>query len=107
MVDLCYQTLALAEIDRAKYAAQIKANADRILSLQRESGQWSMRFEANQPEVEFQTGHALWALAAAGVPSVVFGPGDIAQAHTCDEWIALDQLDTAAEILFKLATIFE
>ena len=27
MVDLCYQTLALAEIDKAKYAAQIKANA--------------------------------------------------------------------------------
>jgi HEAT repeat protein len=68
MVDLCYQTLALAEIDKAKYAAQIKANADRILSLQRESGQWSMRFEPTQPEVEFQTGHALWALAAAGIP---------------------------------------
>jgi len=68
MVDLCYQTLALAEIDKEKYASQIKANADRILSLQRESGQWSMRFEPNQAEVEFQTGHALWALAAAGVP---------------------------------------
>ena len=27
-----------------------------------------MRFEATQPEVEFQTGHALWALQAAGVP---------------------------------------
>ena len=35
MVDLCYQTLALAEIDRTKYAAQIRANAERILSLQR------------------------------------------------------------------------
>ncbi|HXA52362.1 MAG TPA: HEAT repeat domain-containing protein, partial [Candidatus Acidoferrum sp.] len=69
MVDLCYQTLALAEIDREKYAALIQANAERILSLQRESGQWSMRFEANQPEVEFQTGHALWALSAAGVPA--------------------------------------
>lgn len=69
MVDLCYQTLALAEIDRTKYAARLQANAERILSLQRESGQWSMRFEPNQPEVEFQTGHALWALAAAGVPA--------------------------------------
>jgi acetylornithine deacetylase/succinyl-diaminopimelate desuccinylase family protein len=45
-------------------------------------------------------------LAAEGVPSVVFGPGDIAQAHTCDEWIDLAQLDAAAEVLFKLASDF-
>jgi hypothetical protein len=68
MIDLCYQTLALADIDRAKYKEQISKNAERILALQRPSGQWSARFEANQPEVEFQTGHALWALQAAGVP---------------------------------------
>lgn len=37
--------------------------------------------------------------AAAGVPSVVFGPGAIAQAHTADEWIELAQVDTAADIL--------
>ena len=40
--------------------------------------------------------------AAAGVPSVVFGPGSIAQAHTADEWIALDQVDAAADILAAL-----
>ncbi len=39
---------------------------------------------------------------AAGVPSVVFGPGSIAQAHTADEWIDLDQVGTAAEILAAL-----
>ena len=27
-------------------------------------------------------------LAHGGIPSVVFGPGDIAQAHTADEWIS-------------------
>jgi len=37
--------------------------------------------------------------AAAGVPSLVFGPGSIAQAHTADEWIDLAQIDTAADIL--------
>ncbi|MGO9259796.1 MAG: HEAT repeat domain-containing protein [Bryobacteraceae bacterium] len=68
MIDLCYQTQALADIDGTRYRAQIRKNAERILSLQRPDGQWSMRFEANQPEVEFQTGHALWALQAAGIP---------------------------------------
>ncbi|MEI9960952.1 MAG: M20/M25/M40 family metallo-hydrolase [Limisphaerales bacterium] len=28
-------------------------------------------------------------LSAGGIPSIVFGPGDIAQAHTADEWISL------------------
>lgn len=66
MVDLCYQTLALAGIDREKYRGKIRANAERILSLQRPDGQWAMNFDAGAPEAEFQTGHALWALAEAG-----------------------------------------
>jgi hypothetical protein len=69
MVDLCYQTLALADMDKVKYGELIQKNAERILSLQRPGGQWSMRFEPNQVEVEFQTGHALWALQAAGIPA--------------------------------------
>ena len=32
-------------------------------------------------------------LAAAGIPSIIFGPGDIAQAHTKDEFIALTDLE--------------
>lgn len=67
-IDLCYQTLALAEIDGQRYRIQIQKNAERLLSLQRPDGQWSARFEAAQPEVEFQTGHSLWALHAAGIP---------------------------------------
>ena len=39
--------------------------------------------------------------AAAGVPTVIFGPGSIAQAHTADEWIALDQVEKAAEIYYR------
>jgi acetylornithine deacetylase len=42
-------------------------------------------------------------ISGAGIPAVVFGPGDIAQAHTKDEWIELAQLDPAAEILFRFA----
>jgi acetylornithine deacetylase len=40
----------------------------------------------------------------AGTPAVVFGPGDIAQAHTKDEWIELTQVDQAAEVLWRFAT---
>jgi acetylornithine deacetylase len=42
-------------------------------------------------------------LAATGLPTVVFGPGDIAQAHTCDEWIGLDEVAAASDILYRLA----
>jgi hypothetical protein len=68
LIDLCYQTLGLAAIDRVKHAAKIARNAEKILAAQRENGQWSMKFEAKEKDVEFQTGHAVWALAAAGIP---------------------------------------
>jgi acetylornithine deacetylase len=42
-------------------------------------------------------------MALAGIPSLVFGPGDIAQAHTADEWIELAEVEQAAEILFRFA----
>jgi acetylornithine deacetylase len=35
------------------------------------------------------------ACAAAGVPAVVFGPGDLAQAHRPDEYVTLEQLRRA------------
>lgn len=38
-------------------------------------------------------------LAGAGIPSVVFGPGDIAQAHTADEWISLASLERGRAML--------
>jgi acetylornithine deacetylase len=40
-------------------------------------------------------------LSAAGIPSVVFGPGDIARAHTCDEWVPLAEVEQASEILYR------
>ncbi len=40
-------------------------------------------------------------LSAAGIPSVVFGPGNIAQAHTADEWISLAELERAKDLLVR------
>ncbi|HUZ07588.1 MAG TPA: M20/M25/M40 family metallo-hydrolase, partial [Candidatus Paceibacterota bacterium] len=40
-------------------------------------------------------------LYAGGIPSVVFGPGDIAQAHTADEWISLAELERGKDLLLK------
>ena len=36
------------------------------------------------------------------IPSVVIGPGHINQAHTHDEWIALDQVDAAIDVYLNL-----
>ncbi|MGD0085843.1 MAG: M20/M25/M40 family metallo-hydrolase [Verrucomicrobiota bacterium] len=40
-------------------------------------------------------------LSAGGIPSVVFGPGDIAQAHTADEWISLASLERGKHLLLS------
>jgi acetylornithine deacetylase/succinyl-diaminopimelate desuccinylase-like protein len=40
-------------------------------------------------------------LAQGGIPSIVFGPGDIAQAHTADEWVSQKSLETATAMLLK------
>jgi acetylornithine deacetylase/succinyl-diaminopimelate desuccinylase-like protein len=40
-------------------------------------------------------------LAHGGIPSVVFGPGDIAQAHTANEWISLHSLESGTRLLAR------
>lgn len=44
--------------------------------------------------VDFWTEASLFS--RAGLTALVYGPGDIAQAHTADEWVALDQLQRYA-----------
>jgi acetylornithine deacetylase len=50
--------------------------------------------------VDFWTEAALFS--AAGYTAFVYGPGDIAQAHTADEWVALDQLDRYAQTVHRM-----
>jgi succinyl-diaminopimelate desuccinylase len=40
-------------------------------------------------------------LSAGGISSIVFGPGDIAQAHTADEWISLSELERGKNLLLR------
>jgi acetylornithine deacetylase/succinyl-diaminopimelate desuccinylase family protein len=46
-------------------------------------------------------------IASTGIPAVVFGPGSIDQAHTADEWIAIDQLHLATEIYYQFCKTAE
>ena len=45
-------------------------------------------------------------LGHGGIPSVVFGPGDIAQAHTADEWISLVELERGKGLLLRFLQSF-
>jgi acetylornithine deacetylase len=45
-------------------------------------------------------------LGHGGIPSVVFGPGDIAQAHTEDEWISLESLERGKGLLLRFLQSF-
>ncbi|MCA9119713.1 MAG: M20 family metallopeptidase [Planctomycetaceae bacterium] len=42
------------------------------------------------------------AFDAIGCPTIVFGPGSIEQAHTKDEWLAIEQLERAVEIYYRI-----
>lgn len=59
-------------------------------------------FTATATAARYGTNASIYA--AAGVPSVVWGPGSIAQAHTADEWIDLAQLDAAVDALVEMVT---
>lgn len=52
-------------------------------------------------------GMTAWVDAAflneAGIPAVCFGPGDIGQAHSADEWIEASQILACADVLERFA----
>jgi acetylornithine deacetylase/succinyl-diaminopimelate desuccinylase-like protein len=43
------------------------------------------------------------AISADGVPTVVFGPGSVQQAHTADEFIAVSELELGSELYYRIA----
>lgn len=50
--------------------------------------------------VDFWTEASLFS--EAGLTAFVYGPGDIAQAHTADEWVALEQLERYAASIVRI-----
>ena len=50
--------------------------------------------------MDFWTEASLFS--AAGLTAFVYGPGDIAQAHTADEWVSLEQLQRYAESVARI-----
>lgn len=46
-------------------------------------------------------------LARAGVPTIVFGPGSIGQAHGNDEWVRIDDVVQAAHLLVKTVQLLD
>jgi acetylornithine deacetylase len=50
--------------------------------------------------VDFWTEAALFS--AAGYVALVYGPGNIAQAHSADEWVALEELQHYASTLLRI-----
>jgi acetylornithine deacetylase/succinyl-diaminopimelate desuccinylase-like protein len=59
----------------------------------------SMGVESQKSGVAYGTDAACYD--AVGVPTVVFGPGSIEQAHTADEWIPLAEVDQASEAIYR------
>jgi acetylornithine deacetylase len=54
------------------------------------------------PVVNFWTEASLFA--QAGIPAIVLGPGNIAQAHVLNEWVSLEQLELAMKTYTHLVT---
>ena len=69
-----------------EYAAKLGAAIDRVRGRHEV---WNVPYGTDASTIQ-----------EGGIPAVVFGPGDIAQAHTKDEWIDLAELEAASEILF-------
>ena len=55
-------------------------------------------------------GMPAWTDAAllndAGIPTVCFGPGDIALAHSAEEYVPVAEIDAAADVLTQLVSMW-
>ncbi len=73
---------------------------NRALAEQLRHGIRQLGHDARQVRVPYGTNAPFYA--QVGIPAVVCGPGSIDQAHTADEWIAIDQLTAAVEVYYAV-----
>jgi acetylornithine deacetylase/succinyl-diaminopimelate desuccinylase-like protein len=45
-------------------------------------------------------------MSQAGIPTIIYGPGSIEQAHTADEFIEVAQIVRASRVLCETARLF-
>lgn len=76
-------------------AMQTAANAEIVSALAR-AQQATLGFEIELAGANYGTDGS--KLAKAGIETVVCGPGDIAQAHTANEFVALEQVERATRM---------
>ena len=88
-------------------SADDRAPADReVLPRQVDASQLQRVFPLESTPVATQTvpfGTEAGHYQAAGIPTVVCGPGSIDQAHQPDEYITLDQIEAGAAFMRRLA----
>lgn len=83
--------------DMASYPAMAIGRSDPAVS----AAQRLADREDGAITVSFGTEAGLYA--QAGIPTVVCGPGDIARAHKADEWIGIDELAGADQMMARLS----
>jgi acetylornithine deacetylase len=87
-----------------QYLASLETPGDApIVRLAREAVR---RIDGEHPVRAVAFGTDAAELSAAGIPGVVLGPGDIAQAHTSEEYVEIQQVVQAAAIYREIMLTF-
>lgn len=122
-----FEYRSLASVDRDQLTGRLRAEAERLQAEMREAnpaGRVEFTTVASAPGLDTPADAQIFALAgdcggipvedkvtygteaglfaAAGIPTVVCGPGDIAQAHAPDEFIELSQIVACEQFMDKL-----
>ena len=106
MDDLLERMRALAEPAPAEFEETFRGSPLPADHAQAEARMRSARALAERLRVPVGGPVDFWTEAAlfsqAGCTTFVFGPGDIAQAHSADEWVSLKQLHDYARIIHRI-----